>query len=103
MELHTCQLLPLLTVKALTPAALMNFVPVKTMLPVVVAMPCPLISVRPAVLAMVTLPVALIAPTDNAALFFTLSAPTVALVDTELMVLLALLRVMSPGPPMVMP
>ena len=81
----------------------MNLVPAKTILPVVVAMPCPLISVRSAVLAMVTLPVASITPTSNAALFFTSSAPTVALVASEWMVLLAWLSVMSPGPPMVMP
>ena len=105
MELQTCQLLPLLTVKALTPAALMNFVPVKTMLPVVVVIPCPLIRVRSAVLTIVTFPVALIKPTAKETLFFKLKDPIVAPAAEAkvLTVLLALFKVKLPEPPRVMP
>ena len=105
LELHTCQLWPLPTVKAFTPAALMNWVPANTILPLFVVMPCPLISVSVAVLAIVTLPEALIRPTANTTLFFIVKALMVdpAPVAKVLMVLLALLKVTLPVPPRVIP
>ena len=54
LELQTNQLRPLPTVKPFAPIEFVNFVPANTMLPLVVLMPCPLMSVRSAVLAIVT-------------------------------------------------
>ena len=105
LALQTNQLWPLLTLKAFTPAALMNWVPDNTMLPLEVVMPCPLMSVRSAVLAIVTLLDALTKPTAKETLFFIVNEAIVepAAVAKVLMVLLALLKVKLPEPLRVMP